>query len=56
MEATLTTGAAFHINNVELYVQVATLSINDNIQFLKIIKHRFKRIVSWNKYRSEITT
>ena len=32
------------------------MSINDNINFLENIKKRFKKIISWNKYRSEITT
>ena len=36
--ATATTGAIFQINTSELYVPVATLSINDNIQFLENIK------------------
>ena len=35
VEATQTTGATFQINNAKLYVPVATLSINDNIKFLK---------------------
>ena len=30
------------------------MSINDYIKFLENIKHRFKIIISWNKYRSEI--
>ena len=30
--------------------------INDNIKFLENIKQVFKREISWNKYRSEITT
>ena len=50
------TGATFQINNVKLYIPVVTLSINDNIKFLKNIKQGFKRIISWNRYRSEITT
>ena len=29
--------------------------INDNIKFLENIKQGFKRTISWNKYRSEIT-
>ena len=41
------------INNVKLYVPVATSSIN-NINFLENIKQVFKRTVSWNKYRSKI--
>ena len=32
------------------------MSINDNIKCLENIKQRFKRTVSRNKYRSEITT
>ena len=50
------TGAVFQINNLKLYVPVVTLSIIDNIKFLENLKQRFKRTISWNKYRSEITT
>ena len=49
-------GAKFQINNAKLYVPVGTLSINDNIKFLENIKQGFKRTISWNKCRSEITT
>ena len=35
---------------------VVTLSINDNIKFLENVKQVIKRAISWNKYRSEITT
>ena len=51
-----TTSATFQINNAKLYVPVVNLSINDNIKFLENIKQDFKRTISWNKYRSEITT
>ena len=51
-----TTAATFQINNAKFYVPVVTLSINHNIKFLENIKQRFKRTISWNKYRSEITT
>ena len=44
------------MNNAKLYIQVFTLSINDNIKFLENIKQEFKRTISWNKHRSEITT
>ena len=44
------------ITSSKLYVPVVTLSINDNINFLENIKQGFKRTISWNKYRSEITT
>ena len=50
-----TTGATFQINNAKLYVPAVTLSINDNIEFLENKKQGFKRTISWNKYRSEIT-
>ena len=50
------TGATFQINNTKLYVPVVILSINDSIKFLENIKQGFKRTISWNKYRSEITT
>ena len=50
------TSATFQIDNAKLYVPVATLSINNNIKFLENITQGFKRIISWNKYRSEITT
>ena len=31
------------------------MSINGNNKFIENIKQRFKRMTSWNKYRSEIT-
>ena len=43
------------MNNTELYVPVATPSINDNIKFLENIKQGFKRTISLNKSKSEIT-
>ena len=49
------TTATFQIINVKLYVPVVTLSINNNITFLKNIKQQFKRTIPWNKYRSKIT-
>ena len=53
---TETTSASLRINNARLYIPVVTLSINDIIKFLKTIKQTFKRKLSWNKNRSEITT
>ena len=32
------------------------MSINDNIKFLENRKQGFKRIISWNKYKSQIET
>ena len=56
VEARQRTGTTFLINNAELYVPVVTLSIKDNFKFLENIRQRSKRTISWNKYRSEITT
>ena len=56
VEATQTTGATFQINNAKLYVPVATLSINDNIKFLKNTRQGFERTIYWKKFRSETTT
>ena len=41
---------------MKLYGLVITLSFNDNIKFLENVKQEFKRTISWNKYRSKITT
>ena len=51
-----TTGATFQRNNAKLYVTVVTLSSNGTIKFLESTRQGFKRTISWNKYRSEITT
>ena len=40
----------------KLYVPLVTLPINDNIIFLENINDAFKRTISWNKCKSEITT
>ena len=56
VNAIQTTGATFQIDNAKFYVPVATFPINDNIKLLENIKQGFKRPISWNKYRSEITT
>ena len=50
------TGVACQKHNAKFYVPVATLSINENIKFLENINQGFKRTISQNKYRSEITT
>ena len=44
------------ITSTKLYIPVVNLSINDNIKLLENAKQRPKRTISWNKYRSEITT
>ena len=49
------TSEKFQINNAKLYVLVVTLSSNDDTKILENIKQGFKRKISCNKYRSEIT-
>ena len=49
-----TTGPTFQINNAKLCVPVVTLSINDNTNFFR--KFKARKLASWNKNRSEITT
>ena len=49
-----TTGVTLQINNVKLYVPVATLLMNDNITFSEYIKQGFKSTIPWNKYRPEL--
>ena len=49
------TAVNFVITSTKLYVRIGTLSINNNIQSLENLKQGFKRAISWNKYRSEIT-
>ena len=50
------TGTNFMITSTKLCVPVVTLSINDNIKFLENIKRGLGRTISWNQYRSEMTT
>ena len=40
------------INNAKFYIPIVALFINDDIKFSENIKQKFKRIISWNKYRS----
>ena len=44
------------ITNTNLYVPADTLSIDNDIKCLENVKVGFKKIMTWNKYRSEITT
>ena len=47
--------ATLQIISVKLFILIVTLSINDTIKFLENLKKRFKRTMSWKKYRSEVT-
>ena len=49
VEARLTTGTIFQLNNAKPYVRFVSLSINDNIKFLENLKQGFKRTISRNK-------
>ena len=47
--------AIFEITDTKLYVPVVTLSKENDIKFLEQLKSGSKRIIKWNKYRSQIT-
>ena len=49
------TSATFKITNTKLYVPIVTLSTEDDNKFLEQLKSGFKRTITWNKYRSEMT-
>ena len=49
------TGLEFKIKDTKLYVQVVTLSKENDIKLLKQLKSGFKRTIKWNKYRSQMT-
>ena len=44
----------FQITETKLYVPVVTLSTQDNTKLLQQLKSGFKRIISWNKYESNV--
>ena len=50
------TGATLAINDCKLYVPAVTLSKDDEIKLLTNLKSGFKREITWNKYRSQMTT
>ena len=49
------TGLEFEITDTELYVPVVTLSKENDTKLLQQLKTGFKRIIKWNKYRSQMT-
>ena len=53
---TARTGAKFQINNAETLFSSCHFAYYDNVKFLENLKPGFKRTISWNKYRFEITT
>ena len=48
-------GATFKITDTKLYVPVVTLSKENDIKLLAKLKTGFKRIIKWNKCRSQLT-
>ena len=50
------TGATLAINDYKLYIQVVTLSKDDEIKLLTNLKSGFKKEVMWNKCRSSMST
>ena len=49
------TNAVFKIIDCKLYVSVVTLSAENNTKLLEQLKTGFKRTITWNKYRSEMS-
>ena len=47
--------AKFKITDVKLFVPVVTLSKENDIKLLEQLKAGFKRIIKWNKYRSQMS-
>ena len=49
------TSAAFKISDTKLYVPVVTLPAENDNKLLEHLKTGFKRTITWNKYRSEMS-
>ena len=45
----------FQIKDTKLYVPVVTLSKENDVKLLEQLKLGFKRIIKWNKYRSQMS-
>ena len=45
----------FQITDTKLYAPVVSLSKENDIKLLQLLKSGFKRTVKWNKYRSQMT-
>ena len=48
-------GATFKITETKLYAPVVTLSKENDTKLLEQLKSGFKRTITWDKYRSQIT-
>ena len=49
------TNAGFKMKDTKLYVPVVALSGENDNKLLEQLKTGFKRIIKWNKYKSEIS-
>ena len=47
--------ATFQITDIKLYMSVVTLSKENNIKLLEKLKSGFKKTITWDKYRSQMT-
>ena len=45
----------FQITDTKLYVPVVTLSKENDIKLLELLKSGFERTIKWNKYTSQMT-
>ena len=48
-------GATFKITETKLYVPVVTFSKENDTKLFEQLKTGFKKIIKWNKYRSQMT-
>ena len=46
-------GLEFQITDTKLDIPVVTLSTENDKKLLEQLKSRFKRLIKWNKYRSQ---
>ena len=46
------TAPTFALTDTKLYVPVVTLKTEDNVKLPKLLTKGFKRLVSWNKYKT----
>ena len=49
-------GTTFAISDTNIYVQVVTLSTQDNAKIFQQLKSGFKRTINWNEYHPKTTT